>query len=219
MFPSRLRASTRRPSGRRRATGLVLLIALAAAAWRSVTLGHLLVHEDSLQKADAIFVLAGMRVERVAEGGELFLEGWAPRLLLSRQERDGGEIALARRGMLVPSEADVQREILVRMGVPATAIDIVGDEQTATAMETDALYRAATAHGWRTVIVVTSKLHTARSAMAMRRRFDGTGVQIVMRGSRYDDSDVDRWWARRGTARFVLFESQKLFAYWIGVAD
>ena len=37
--------------------------------------------------------------------------------------------------------------------------------------------------------------------------------------SRSDESDVDRWWTRRGTLRFVLFESQKMFAYWIGAAD
>ena len=219
MFTFRSTARNRIGSGSRRVLLLVAVVALIVAGWRVMTLGRLLYREDPLQKADVIFVLAGARIERIAEGGELYLEGWAPRILLSRQERDGGEIALTRRGMPLPSEADVQRETLIRMGVPPEAIDAVDEEQTATAMETDALHDVATARSWRTLIVVTSKLHTARAGMAMRRRFDGTGVQIVMRGSRYDYSDVDRWWARRGTARFVLFESQKLFAYWIGAAD
>ena len=198
---------------------LVALVALVAGSWRFATLGRLLYREDPLQKADVIFVLAGARIERIAEGGELYLEGWAPRILLSRQETDGGEIALTRRGIPVPSEADVQRDTLIKMGVPPEAIEAVDDEQSATAMETEALHDAASSRGWRTLIVVTSKLHTARAGMAMRRRFEGSGVQVIMRGSRYDASDVDRWWARRGTLRFVLFESQKMFAYWIGAAD
>ena len=46
-----------------------------------------------------------------------------------------------------------------------------------------------------------------------------TDVQIIMRGSRYDTMDVERWWTRRATLRFVLFETQKMLAYWTGVAD
>ena len=30
---------------------------------------------------------------------------------------------------------------------------------------------------------------------------------------------IDRWWARRGTLRFTLFEYQRLFGYWTGLAD
>src|SRR5690606_35383623 len=66
--------------------GAVLLLLLAAAGWYLFTsLGHILHHEDPLEHADVIFVLSGTRVERVAEAGELYLAGWAPRVLLSRQ--------------------------------------------------------------------------------------------------------------------------------------
>jgi uncharacterized SAM-binding protein YcdF (DUF218 family) len=190
-----------------------------AAVWRIVTLGHLLHHEDPLQKADVIFALAGARLERVAECGDLYLEGWAPRILLSRDARDGGEVALADRGIPIWSQVDLQRDTLIKLGVPTTAIEAVAEEQNATAMESHVLYEIAMARGWRTLIVVTSKLHTARAALAMRRRFKGTGVQIIVRGSRYDPTDVDRWWNSRGTFRFALFESQKMLAYWIGAAD
>jgi uncharacterized SAM-binding protein YcdF (DUF218 family) len=211
--------STHHAFSRRVWLGLAFSIALIAAAWRVATLGRLLFHEDPLQKADVIFVLGGTRLERAAESGDLYLAGWAPRILLSRQAQDGAEIEFARRGMPMPTEPELQRDALVRMGVPADAIEIVTDDQPATAMESDVLATTAAARHWRTVIVVTSKLHTARAALSMRRRLDGTGVQVVMRSSRYDPSDVDRWWTTRGTFRFVLFETQKLFAYWIGIAD
>jgi hypothetical protein len=40
-----------------------------------------------------------------------------------------------------------------------------------------------------------------------------------MRPSRYDLTDAERWWRSRATVRFTLFELQRLFGYWIGVAD
>jgi uncharacterized SAM-binding protein YcdF (DUF218 family) len=210
------------PSRRSRSRLLVLLLVAVglagAAAWRARTLGHLLYHEDPLQKADVIYVLAGMRVERAAEAGELYLEGWAPRILLSRPERDGGERALVARGLAVPSEVEVQHQALVAMGVPPDRIEDVADEQEATASETAELSAAATARGWRRVIVVTSKLHTARARLAFDRRLAGSGITIVMRASRFDPSDIDRWWTHRATLRFVLFESQKLLVYWMGIA-
>jgi uncharacterized SAM-binding protein YcdF (DUF218 family) len=201
---------------------LVALISVAligVAAWRARTLGHLLYREDPLQKADVIYALAGTRLERVAEAGELYLEGWAPRILLSRPERDGGELALAARGLAVPSDVDVQRQALAAMGVPVGAIEDIAVEQEATAGESAALAAIATSRGWRAAIVVTSKLHTARARLAFDRRLAGTGITLIVRASRYDPSDIDRWWTRRGTLRFVLFESQKMLAYWVGVAD
>jgi uncharacterized SAM-binding protein YcdF (DUF218 family) len=212
-------APRRRGSASKRFWLALIAVAGVAAVWRIVTLGHLLYHEDPLQKADVIFALAGARLERVAECGDLYLEGWAPRILLSRDARDGGEMALSERGIPIWSQIDLQRDTLIKLGVPAAAIEAVAEEQNATAMESHVLYEIATARGWRTLIVVTSKLHTARAALAMRRRFKGTDVQIIVRGSRYDPTDVDRWWSTRGTFRFALFESQKMLAYWLGAAD
>ena len=71
----------------------------------------------------------------------------------------------------------------------------------------------------RRVIIVTSKQHTRRARLVMSRRLAGTGVKVIMRASRYDRTDVEHWWRNRSTLRFTLFESQRLFGYWIGVAD
>jgi hypothetical protein len=40
-----------------------------------------------------------------------------------------------------------------------------------------------------------------------------------VRASRYDRTDTEGWWHNRSTLRFTLFETQRLFGYWIGVAD
>jgi uncharacterized SAM-binding protein YcdF (DUF218 family) len=86
-----------------------------------------------------------------------------------------------------------------------------------TAEEADQLRDVALARGWRTVIVVTSKLHTRRSSVALRRSFRDTPVRIVMRATRYDDDDPARWWRKRRTIRNVVYEFPKLVAYLIGL--
>jgi uncharacterized SAM-binding protein YcdF (DUF218 family) len=181
-------------------------------------LGAFLVVEDPLAKADAIFVLGGSRYERPLEAVELYKAGWAPRVTLNRQIADNGEVALMRRGVPYTREVDEQIEVMGRLGVPASAITIL-NEANSTADEADTLYAIATRDRWTRVIVVTSKQHTRRARLVMRRRLSGTGVEVVMRGSRLDSADVDRWWTNRSTLRFTLFESQRLLAYWIGVAD
>ncbi len=204
---------------KRLATGLVLLILVGLVGWGFTSLGRLLHHEDPLEHAQLIFVLAGMRLERAAEAGNLYLEGWAPRILLSRPTSDGGEIALRRRGIAIPTEVDIQTDALVKMGVPRHAIHSLDEEQVSTARESQQLLDVAVANNWRSIIVVTSKLHTARARLAILRRTEGRGIRVIMRASRYDLWDRDGWWRTRGSLRFVLFESQKMLAYWLGVAD
>ena len=197
------------------ALAAVLLIIAAVAAPR---LGAWLVVEDPLQKADAIFVLGGTLFERPLEAVDLYHEGWAPRLLLMRQIADDGEVELRRRGVVYQREIDVQVDVLMRLGVPGSAIEIL-DEQDSTKDEADALRTVVVANQWPRVIVVTSKQHTRRARLVMNRRVADTGAQVMVRASRYDKTDVNAWWRQRGTLRFTLFETQRLIAYWLRIAD
>jgi uncharacterized SAM-binding protein YcdF (DUF218 family) len=67
------------------------------------------------------------------------------------------------------------------------------------------------------VIVVTSKLHTRRAGAIMRRAVEGSGAEIIMHASVLDPTDPDHWWRDHNDARSVLFETQKLAAYLLGV--
>ena len=192
----------------------LLLLAIFALS----RLGAFLVVQDPLARADAIFVLGGTRYERPLEAVELYHAGWAPAITLMRQVSDDGERHLMERGVPYQREVDEQIEVMGRLGVPQSAI-LVMNEANSTADEAAALRDLATRQGWKRVIVVTSKQHTRRSRLVMRRRLAGTGVEVVMRSSRLDSADVDRWWQSRSTLRFTLFESQRLLGYWIGLAD
>lgn len=202
---------------------LLRLAALAAlflvmAGVAAPRLGAWLVVEDPLQKADAILVLGGTMYERPLEAVDLYHEGWAPRILVTRQIADEGESELLRRGIPFQREIDLQVDVLSRLGVPRAAIAVL-PEQDSTKDEADALRAVVVANRWTRVIVVTSKQHTRRARLVMNRRLADTSAQAILRASRYDRSDVDGWWRNRSTLRFTLFETQRLIAYWLGIAD
>ena len=54
-------------------------------------------------------------------------------------------------------------------------------------------------------------------AQNLRDSLEGTGIEITMHGSRYDDVTPERWWTRRADWRWVLSESGKLVAYELGL--
>jgi uncharacterized SAM-binding protein YcdF (DUF218 family) len=181
-------------------------------------LGSWLVVEDPLQKADAIIVLGGTMYERPLEAVELLAEGWADRVFLFQQVVDWGEASLIERQVPYTREVDLQIEIMQRLGVDKSRIAVL-ERANSTADEADYVFQLASREKFRRLIVITSRQHTRRARLVMNRRLDDLGVQVIVRASRFDRSDVDRWWANRSTLRFTLFETQRLLGYWIGIAD
>lgn len=195
------------------AAGILTLLLLSPLPFA----GRFLHVGDPLERADAILVLAGTVAERALEAADLYRAGSAPRILLTAQAPDGGQLALEERGIHVPTNAEIARDTLVQAGVPRDAIVIFEGPHDSTADEARSLRRAMDAHGWTTAIVVTSKLHTRRARWVIRRELAGTGRRVLIRGSRYDRSDPAHWWRHRGDVRYTLFELQKFLAYALGL--
>ena len=193
---------------------LVLLAVLVAAFYGT---GRYLAAEDPLQKADAIVVLAGSYVERPLEGADLYREGWAPRIVMTYGLQEDAIAVLAAKGITLPFQEDVVRDALQRTGIPRDVFIVPARVHDNTAQEAQTIHSLAVMNRWRTVIVVTSKFHLRRAGYAFRRELKGTGVQVVMRGSRYDPANPARWWATRADVRWMLSEAPKLIAYVLGL--
>ena len=199
---------------------LVILVVAAAgvAASAFVQLGPFLTKEDPLAKADAIFVLAGTRMVRPLEAADLYLEGYAPRLVMTRDMQEEPALNdIARRGHPFAPDAERARDVFVSMGIPRDAIIIPDRFHDSTAEEAVTLRELAANQRWRHVIVVTSKYHLRRAAFAVRRELRGTNVAVTMRASRYDPMRAERWWTRRAEIRWVASEVPKLVAYALGL--
>jgi uncharacterized SAM-binding protein YcdF (DUF218 family) len=193
------------------------LVALVAAAAFVPFAGGYLIAEDPLEKSDAILVLAGARVERWLEAVDLYKEGWAPRIVLSRGRHDAAEQILAARGIHYPDDGDLARDAMTKLEVPPDRIVLFPTPVDNTAQEAMTLQSMAAKNGWKTLIVVTSKFHTRRTGFAFRRQFAGTSSRVVIRASRYDESRAERWWQSRRDLRLVTYELQKLIAYRLGL--
>ena len=194
--------------------GLAALALLILAFFR---LGTFLAVNDPLMKADAILVLGGTLAERPLEAADLFKEGYAPLIVVTRGPADPAIPRLRRLGIEIETEFDLNRRILLGVGVPEEALITPDRIHDNTAEEAQTLRELVDRHGWRRVIVVTSKFHLRRSGLAMGRALRGTRTEIIRRGSRHDESQPEAWWTRRRDIRWVASEAPKLVAYALGL--
>ena len=196
--------------------GISALLIVAAGAYSFAEVGNFLAREDPLQKADAVFVFAGRYVERPLEGGDLYREGYAPRIVITRDRDDMPVPALERRGIDISTHVEVTRRMLQEMGIPDEAIITPDRIHDHTSDEAETLRQLALKYQWRRVILVSSKYHLRRVALAASRAMRGTGVEILLRSTRYDNSTPGRWWTRRADIRWIASEVPKFIGYRLG---
>lgn len=199
-------------------SAIILAPILILSTFALSRLGSFLVREDPIGPADAIIVLGGTMYERQLEAVDLYRAGVAPRISLFREIADYGELELMARGVPFLRSVDIQIDAMTRIGVPRDVITIL-DEANSTADEADHVVDLVRKEHFTRVIIITSKQHTRRARLVMNRRLAPLGTTVMVRATRYDKSDAEHWWRNRSTLRFTLFESQRLFGYWIGVAD
>jgi uncharacterized SAM-binding protein YcdF (DUF218 family) len=204
-----------RPRSYRRLILCAIVLSLAAGLFLS--LGYFVARIDPLQRADAIYVLGGTRIERAYEATRLYRQGYAPRIVLSRGSLELAAEQLERLGIHVPTDVEVARDLLVaRLGVPAGAIMILPSPVDNTAQEAEAISSLAAAGHWTRIIVITARSASRRTGFAFRRVL-GSAVQVIVTCSRDDDFEPAGWWRERWSFRETFYEAPKLVAYWLGL--
>ena len=196
---------------------LAILLIVAAGVTAFLELGRFMAAEDPLQKADAIFVFSGTRVERPLEAYDLYRARYAPRIVVTRAVAEQAMSFVEEKGIRIASDFDLNRTVLLQLGVPESALITPTRIHDNTAEEAETLHELVQRYHWHTIILVSSKYHLRRVALATRRELAGTGVTLIRRGSRYDTSTPDRWWHRRADIRWLMSEVPKLFAYELGL--
>lgn len=131
-----------------------------------------------MERADATIVMAPS-LDRVLEAAELYRGGYAPVILLTREERQPAEQLLLERG-IVESGEDRRRTILHALGVPLDAIVILDGYASSTAGEALGFARWARDQPVRSVLVVTSPVHTGRSRLTFMKALENLPVKVVV---------------------------------------
>jgi uncharacterized SAM-binding protein YcdF (DUF218 family) len=210
--------SSLRGSGRHRWRGifvlaiLALLMVVGVVVFRNV--GHWLVREDPLGKADVIVVLSGGLPYRAEGAAGVFKSGYAPAVWISRPE--GPEEELAALGIHFVGEEEYNREILVQQGVPDSVIRIFPDTIVNTQQEVAEISREMRRDGKHTVIIVTSPQHTRR-VRALWRKLVGDDPRVIVRAAPDDPFDADHWWRNTQDVLAVVRESMGLLNVWAGL--
>ncbi len=194
------------------AVGALVAIAYAVRAPLLERAGRFLVLEEPPAAADAIVVLAGSLPDRILEAVALFNDGFAPRIILCREPESQAWARLRARGVRVLSGYETNRDIALQLGVPAAAIEIVDRPAGSTFGEAEVALHYAGQHGYRSILLVTSKMHTRRAA-AIYRHLAGDSVRIIARPAREDGYRPDAWWHSRVDTRRVIIEYQKLLVF------
>jgi uncharacterized SAM-binding protein YcdF (DUF218 family) len=173
-----------------------------------------LITEDSLEPATAIVILGGHLPFREMEAARLYRAGWAPGVVLVRGARREEWKALQDLGIRLTEGWELSREVLIRQGVPPSAILVPEQEAEGTLEELQAAFRALKPEN-RPVILVTSKYHTRRARLTWNYVTEGRSKAIV-RAATYDPFDPTRWWRERRFVLAVVREYLGLVNYFAG---
>jgi uncharacterized SAM-binding protein YcdF (DUF218 family) len=138
---------------------------------------------DSTTRADAIVVLGGGPETRPVVAAELWRRGLADKILVSQGSED--------------------RNRLLKMGVPADAIEKFGTAITNTRDEAVALREWAERNP-ASVFIIPSEIFSARRVRwIFRRQFSGTAVSIEVPSFEPPDYTRWNWWkTEKGLATF-----------------
>jgi uncharacterized SAM-binding protein YcdF (DUF218 family) len=177
-------------------------------------IGEFLVVSDPLEKADAIEVLAGGEATRCAKAAELFSQGWAPRIVITKSNYPHAIEELKRYGIRQGEGYENCAAILAFLKVPKGALTILEGYNESTADEAQKLLKYMEQQHLKRLIVLTSNFHSRRSRLLFRRTLGARGITILVQAAPPNyDFDPAKWWTRRNDMKTLLWEYQKLVFY------
>lgn len=172
-------------------------------------MGNWLIEEDQLEVSDAIVVLGGSPEERSIKGAELFKKKYAPLIITT-----GSNISHVLQTVgLNYSESRISKTALKNHDVPDSVIYIL-DEGTSTLEEAVALRKFATQKKFKKIILVTSAFHTSRVHKYVNRKFEGSGVKLIVVAADPMLYEIPTWWHKEEGVLMVFNEYLKSFFYW-----
>ena len=175
------------------AAGL-LLVVLIAGVWLTRApllrgVADLWIVSDPLMPADVIAVLGGGLNERPFAAADIYRTGLANRIIVS-------QVAQERYAKLggVPGHSELNRMVLLKLGVPEAAIGIFGQDNESTDDEAAALREWAVEHRVSRIIIPTEIFFTRRVRWIFDREFAGSAVHVEI--AAFEPSKYSRaeWW-------------------------
>ena len=166
----------------------------AAKAW---------IVDDKLERADAIVLLGGGLETRPFAAARLYREGYAKQILVARPKPTTADEL----GLTVRHEI-VARLILLKEGVPESAITEIGRDVQNTRDESLAVREWVQANPAKALIIPTDVFHTRRVGWLFRKQLRDAGVHVMVQAVPVREYTVSAWWQRE--LGLVAFQNEVL---------
>ena len=191
--PLRLLRQSHRASGMRRlATAVLVVICLCIGTWieRDPLLrdmADLWIVSDAVTHADAAVVLGGGLQVRPFAAADLYRRGLVNKVLISQVEED----RVASIGAVL-GHTETNRQVLLKLGVPADAIETFGNANNSTRAEAVALGAWADRNNASTLIIPTEIFSARRVRFIFRRELPTKSIEVLsLEPPEYSKED---WW-------------------------
>lgn len=162
-----------------------------------------IVSAGPLAPADAVAVLGGGLDVRPFAAAEYYQKGLAKRILVSdvrlnRSERLG----------IFSSQLDLNRRVLIQLGVPEDAIESFGAANRNTHDEAMALRQWVDRTHAHSVIIPTEIFSSRRVKWMMETALDGSGARVQVPAFDSEDYGRDDWWQHE--LGLIAFQNEAL---------
>ena len=193
--------------------GACLALAVFCFVFRApllTTLANAWVINDPLHKADAIVILGGGLDSRPFGAAELYKQGLASRIIYMDVKFEP-----ERRLGLGRSEPELTRQILLKSGVPESALTLIGRRVTSTQEEAGALRGLMQTSNVRNLIIATDLFHTRRVRWLLHKQLKPWQPQIQLTPVYNPHYQLTNWWQHEEGLIAFQNEVVKMGYYWI----
>jgi uncharacterized SAM-binding protein YcdF (DUF218 family) len=185
-----------------------LVLAFSFRARLARALAEAWIVNDSLQKADVIVVTGGALQTRPFEAARLYHEGFAPKILVMNPKPSANHDLGLR-----PTDAEITRQVLLKLQVPASNIVVCAETVISTRTECDAVLHWSKTNATRRIIIPLDMFHTRRARWIFRKILKSSHIDVKVEAipdSRYSAAD---WWQHEETV--VSFRTELIkYAYY-----
>ena len=181
---------------------VLLLIVLVAGVWlERVTLlrgaADLWIVSDPVTRSDVAVVLGGNVDMRPFVAAELYKKGLVPKVLISQvPETRSSKIGA------VPGHSELNRMVLLKLGVPDAAIEMFGQANGNTKDEAVALRDWANRHGVSRIVIPIEIFAARRVRWIFDREFAGSSVRLEIPAFEPGYTRAEWWKTEAGMIAF-----------------
>jgi uncharacterized SAM-binding protein YcdF (DUF218 family) len=206
LHPASVREKARLARWVRLSVAFLVVLGIAVCAWiaRAPLLraaADLWVVSDEVTHADAVAVLGGGLDVRPFAAADLYRQGLVDKVLVSNNGKDRAALIGA-----VQGHTDANQQVLLKLGVPESAIETFGLDNQNTRDEAIALREWADRHDATTIIVPTEVFAARRVQWIFQREFAEKGIRIEVPS--YEPSEYSKaaWW--KTAAGLITFQNE-----------